>query len=186
MECGTSCTTPKSTSALAIVKREPSCFEIRPLDLSSRCRIESVATYALYENARPDVLYEPGRALSLADAIYEQVDGPDGPCLSSQVHSFGYVHGKASGWVSRHRHQIDQTTHKLSFHAVCFCKCQRSRNQISNRRDYGMRCIMCYFVIDLGLPIFMKAPSCLEIRIVDSSTRCEVNSVAPHALYALI
>ncbi|KAH0129212.1 hypothetical protein KCU66_g4431, partial [Aureobasidium melanogenum] len=74
MECGASCATPKSTSALAVVKKEPSCFEIRPLDPFSRCRVESVAAHALYENARPDVLYGPGGALLLADAIYEQVD----------------------------------------------------------------------------------------------------------------
>lgn len=60
MECGTSCATPKSISALAIVGKEPSCFEIKPLDASSRCRVKSVAAHALYENARPDVLYRPG------------------------------------------------------------------------------------------------------------------------------
>ena len=74
MECGASCATPKSTSALAIVRKESSRFEIRPLDPSSRCRIESVAAHALYENARPDVLYGLGGALLLADAICEQVD----------------------------------------------------------------------------------------------------------------
>ncbi|OJJ99570.1 hypothetical protein ASPACDRAFT_43190 [Aspergillus aculeatus ATCC 16872] len=73
MECGASCATPKSPEALAVIRKEPSCFEITPLKPSARCTKNSVAAHALYENARPDILHGPGGALLLADASYEEL-----------------------------------------------------------------------------------------------------------------
>lgn len=69
MECGGSCATPKGASSMATIYRDGS-FDIRPLAGESRCTPTSVAAHALYEKARPDLLYGPGGYLNLGPARY--------------------------------------------------------------------------------------------------------------------
>ncbi|KAJ5595469.1 uncharacterized protein N7459_001677 [Penicillium hispanicum] len=74
MECGALCSVPKSREALAIVRNDS--FDIRALDLRSRCTAVSVASHTLYEKTRPDILTGPGGDLHLEDTQYEEL--PDG------------------------------------------------------------------------------------------------------------
>ncbi|KAL1968668.1 hypothetical protein VTN77DRAFT_1494 [Rasamsonia byssochlamydoides] len=71
MECGALCSTPKSSAALATVRKDS--FDIVPLDPASRCTVTSVAAHTLYEKTRPDILIGPGGALHLEAATYEQL-----------------------------------------------------------------------------------------------------------------
>lgn len=75
MECGGHCAKPKSHGAVATVYTS-GLFDVRPTAPDARCTAQSVATHALYENARPDVLGGPGGTLHLKDAVYEEL--PDG------------------------------------------------------------------------------------------------------------
>lgn len=70
MECGALCSTPKSSAALATVRKDS--FDIVPLDPASRCTVTSVAAHTLYEKTRPDILIGPGGSLHLEAATYEQ------------------------------------------------------------------------------------------------------------------
>lgn len=71
MECGALCATPKSSAALATVRKDS--FDIVPLDSASRCTVTSVAAHTLYEKTRPDTLIGPGGSLHLDAATYEQL-----------------------------------------------------------------------------------------------------------------
>ncbi|KAL2823384.1 hypothetical protein BDW59DRAFT_180673 [Aspergillus cavernicola] len=71
MECGALCSVPKSREALAIVRKDS--FDIRALDLRSRCTALSVASHTLYEKTRPDILTGPGGDLCLQDSQYEEL-----------------------------------------------------------------------------------------------------------------
>ena len=71
VECGAQCSTPKSRSAVAVVRQDS--FDIIPLDPNSKCTAVSVAAHFLYEKTRPDILHGPGGALILTDTTYEQI-----------------------------------------------------------------------------------------------------------------
>ncbi|KAK9327887.1 hypothetical protein V1520DRAFT_347539 [Lipomyces starkeyi] len=72
MECGALCAEPKSSSALAIARRDS--FDLMPVSKDSRCTVSSVIAHTLYEKSRPDILLGPGGALDLRDSEYEALE----------------------------------------------------------------------------------------------------------------
>jgi hypothetical protein len=74
LECG---------AAVAVQRNSPDClfatlradhFDVEPLDPAIRCSPQSVAAHALYENADPWRLVEPGGTLDLSEARYVALD----------------------------------------------------------------------------------------------------------------
>lgn len=74
MECGAQCALPLAAndSLLGILRQDH--FLVRPLDPERRCSPHSVAAHALYEQAHPHLIHEPGGTIDLQEAEYEQVD----------------------------------------------------------------------------------------------------------------
>lgn len=74
MECGAQCALPLAAndSLLGVLREDH--FLVRPLDPGRRCSPHSVAAHALYEQAHPHLIHEPGGTIDLRDARYEQVD----------------------------------------------------------------------------------------------------------------
>ena len=107
MECGALCSTPKSQSALAIVRHDD--FEVTPLDPLSRCTKVSVAAHTLYEKTRPDILLGPGGALHLETAKYEQL--PD----ARSVRVWG------ASFVPEEQYTVKLEAGKVvGYHSMCF------------------------------------------------------------------
>ena len=88
MECGALCATPKAKSSMATVYVDGS-FDIKPLDVGSRCTPASVASHTLYEKSRPDVLAGPGGSLDLRGTRYEQM--PDGVSVHVKGATFNWL-----------------------------------------------------------------------------------------------
>lgn len=72
IECGAFCSTPKSSSTLAIILVDGT-FDITPLSLEAVCAPTSVAAHTMYEKSRPDMLPRPGGRLDLNNSRYEQL-----------------------------------------------------------------------------------------------------------------
>lgn len=88
MECGALCATPKAKSSMATVYVDGS-FDIKPLDVGSRCTAASVASHTLYEKSRPDILAGPGGSLDLRGTRYEQL--PDGVSVHVEGATFSWL-----------------------------------------------------------------------------------------------
>lgn len=74
MECGAQCALPLAANDCLLGVMREDHFLIRPLDEHRRCSPHSVAAHALYEQAHPFQIHEPGGTIVLEDAEYEQID----------------------------------------------------------------------------------------------------------------
>jgi hypothetical protein len=92
MECGGACSTPKSSSSMAVIYRD-GMFDVRPLKAGSRCTTVSVAAHTMYEKTRPDILHGPGGHMDLTESTYVPlIDN-----LSVRVHGATFTPSKNNG-----------------------------------------------------------------------------------------
>jgi len=71
LECGAAAARRRKTPDCLFAALERDHFVVEPLDPDLACTPQSVASHALYENADPERLAEPGGVLNIADARYE-------------------------------------------------------------------------------------------------------------------
>jgi len=73
LECGAAATKRRKTPDCLFATLRPDHFIIEPLDPDLQCTPQSIASHALYENADPEEIVEPGGVLHIRDASYEAV-----------------------------------------------------------------------------------------------------------------
>ena len=74
LECGAAVAVQRTSPDCLLATLRPDHFDIEPLDPAIRCSPQSVAAHALYENADPWRLVEPGGTLDLTGATYAALD----------------------------------------------------------------------------------------------------------------
>ncbi len=72
-ECGALCST-NPTSGVIIIDFDDQGFTVQPMAKGAICTPQSVAAHMLYENADPNILFEPGGHLDVTSATYTQLD----------------------------------------------------------------------------------------------------------------
>ena len=72
-ECGALCST-NPTSGVIIIDFDDQGFTVQPMAEGAICTPQSVAAHMLYENADPNILFEPGGHLDVTSATYTQLD----------------------------------------------------------------------------------------------------------------
>lgn len=90
MECGAVATDLGGFDSLFGIMRKDH-FVVKPADPNRRCTVLSVSGHAFYERADPSRELNPGGALDVSGAVYEQVDERSVKVSGSQWHPAGYT-----------------------------------------------------------------------------------------------
>ena len=73
LECGAAATKLRKTPDCLFATLRDDHFIVEPLDPDLQCTPQSIAAHALYENADPEEITEPGGVLSIRHSVYEAV-----------------------------------------------------------------------------------------------------------------
>lgn len=97
LECGTAATVNRKRpdSIMAWVRDDH--FDIEPMDLESRCSMQSVASHTLYENSDPFLITEPDGTIDSHGATYEALSDRAVRVRGSQFHKADRVTIKLEG-----------------------------------------------------------------------------------------
>jgi hypothetical protein len=71
LECGAAATKRRKSPDCLFATLRNDEFIVEPLDPELECTPQSIASHALYENADPEEIIEPGGVLHIRDAVYE-------------------------------------------------------------------------------------------------------------------
>jgi hypothetical protein len=74
VECGTMCAEPTNPFDGIVAEVDETSFTVRPTHPDFRCTVRSVSAHSMYERESPFAERNPGGALDVGEASYEQVD----------------------------------------------------------------------------------------------------------------
>jgi hypothetical protein len=74
IECGTMCAEPTSPFDGIVSEVYEDYFTVRPTHPDFRCTVRSVSAHSMYERESPFAERNPGGALDVGQAVYEQID----------------------------------------------------------------------------------------------------------------
>jgi hypothetical protein len=91
LECGAAATKRRKTPDCLFATLRSDHFIVEPLDPDLQCTPQSVASHALYENADPEEIVEPGGVLTIRNSTYEAVSPRAVRVSGSSFEEAGYT-----------------------------------------------------------------------------------------------
>ena len=124
-ECGALCTS-NPTSGVIVIDFDTQGFSVQPMAKGAICTPLSVAAHMLYENADPNILYEPGGHLDVSDAEYTQQDKRTVQVMGAR-------------WVSSDTYTVKLEGARLSGYQSCSLVLLRERRYVENADKWVAR-----------------------------------------------